>query len=86
MKTLKIVFAAALLFCSIGSYAETCNPCVLNGRVKQDSVTISNESIPSDMRVNALLQQMTSAAHNQLLNSPGIVVKNNKQGKKKANG
>jgi hypothetical protein len=86
MKTLKIVFAATLLICSIDSYAETCNPCILNGSVKHDSITIINESIPSDMHVNALLQQMTSAAHNQLVNSPGIFVKSNKQGKKKANG
>jgi hypothetical protein len=84
MKTLKITLVAALMVLSLNTFAETCNPCIVEGNMKEESITLSAEEMPRDVKVNDMLQKMTSAIRQQLLNVGAITENQPKHSKKSA--
>ena len=84
MKTLKITLVAALMVLSLNTFAETCNPCVGAENLKEEPIILSAEEMQHDVRVNDILQKMTSSIHGQLLSQGTIKEKDQKHSKKKA--
>ncbi|HYV93466.1 MAG TPA: hypothetical protein VE978_16960 [Chitinophagales bacterium] len=84
MKTLKIALASALIVLSLNSFAGTCNPCVTSGNLIEDSTMTIVSDMPHDAQVNDLLQKMTVAVHQQIINTTAGDSKKHKHGKRKA--
>jgi len=85
MKTLKIALASALIVFSLNAFAETCDPCTASAKGPDTSILLQEGVIPHDAKVNDLLQRMTVAVHQQVLNTRTVSEsKKNKHGKRKA--
>ena len=84
MKTLKIALASALIVLSLNSFAGVCDPCVTSGNLNEDSIMASETQMPHDAKVNELLQKMTVAVHQQVINTTVTDSKKQKQEKRKA--
>lgn len=84
MKTLRIALASAMIVLSLNTFAEMCNPCIADGNLREDSVIFADADMPHDALVNDLLQQMTAAVHQQMVNTTVSATKQHKHGRKKA--
>jgi len=84
MKTLTIVLASAMMLTSLNSFAGTCDPCIA-AKINEDSLVLPQADLPRDSKVKELLQDMTVAVRQRIVNSPVKEQKKNSCGKKKAN-
>jgi hypothetical protein len=69
MKTLKIALASFLVILSFNAFSETCNPCITAGNLLEDSIILYDGTTPHDTNVNEMLQQMTAAVNQQMMDA-----------------